>query len=95
MFQGTCILANSPYYNWYLSVGAIFLNASWSMHNVIAWIKNKPFLSRRGSQFYIITVILVQPYWVLEITANFLYFNNIGPNQNLFTYTRPYEALFR
>ena len=54
----------------YLSVTAIFLNTSWSLHNVIAWIKNKPFLSRRTSLIYIITVIAVQPYWVVEIVAN-------------------------
>ena len=54
----------------YLSTTAIFLNVSWSLHNVIAWMKNKPFLSRKGSLFYIITVALVQPYWVLEIVAN-------------------------
>jgi len=65
---------------------------SWSLHNVIAWIKNKPFLPRWGSVLYITTVILVQPYWVLEIAANFLYFSDTS---NLFTYTRPYEALFR
>lgn len=92
MFQGTFIFPNPPYYGWYLSAGAIFLNTSWSMHNVIAWLKNKPFLSRRVSIFYITTVILVQPYWILEIVANFLYFNKSNP---LFQYTRPYEALFR
>lgn len=92
MFQGTFIFPDPPYYGWYLSAGAIFLNASWSMHNVIAWIKNKPFLSRRTSLVYIGTVIVVQPYWILEIVANFLYFNDINP---LFQSTRPYEALFR
>ena len=54
----------------YLSAAAIPLNISWSLHNVVAWMKNKPFLSRKGSIFYITTVILVQPYWVLEIVAN-------------------------
>jgi hypothetical protein len=39
---------------------------------VIAWLKNKPFLSKNGSRFYIGTVILVQPYWVLEMVANFV-----------------------
>lgn len=92
MFQGTFIFPNPPYYGWYLSVGAIFLNTSWTMHNVIAWIKNKPFLSRRVSTIYITTVILAQPYWVLEIVANFLYFNNLN---DLFRHTRPFEALFR
>ncbi|KAK4894965.1 hypothetical protein LTR27_006832 [Elasticomyces elasticus] len=90
--HGTFIFTNKPVYNWYLSVTAIFLNISWSLHNVIAWFKNKPFLPRWGSILYITTVLLVQPYWVLEIAANFLYFSDTS---NLFTYTRPYEALFR
>ena len=65
---------------------------SWSLHNVIAWMKTKPFLSRRWSLFYIGTVILAQPYWVVEIYANFTYFNNVN---RVFLSTRPYEALFR
>ncbi|KAI5365426.1 hypothetical protein Slin14017_G053160 [Septoria linicola] len=91
-FHGTFIFTNAPVYNWYLSITAIPLNASWSLHNVIAWMKNKPFLSKRASMFYIGTVILVQPYWVLEVVANFLYFSG---NSRLFTKTRPYEALCR
>lgn len=55
-------------------------------------MKNKPFLSHRVSMIYIGTVILAQPYWVLEIYANFTYFNNIN---TLFLHTRPWEALFR
>lgn len=70
MLHGTFIFPEPPVYNWYLSSTAIFLNISWSLHNVIAWIKNKPFLTRWGSIFYISTVIMVQPYWVLEIVAN-------------------------
>ncbi|KAK5121895.1 hypothetical protein LTR85_004466 [Meristemomyces frigidus] len=92
MLHGTFIFTNPPVYNWYLSTTAIFLNISWSLHNVIAWLKNKPLLPRWASIFYISTVVLVQPYWVLEITANFLYFSE---KSKLFTYTRPYEALFR
>ena len=68
--MGTTMFAKQPAYHWYLSVTAIFLNTSWSLHNVIAWIKNKPFLGRKASLFYIGTVILVQPYWVVEIVAN-------------------------
>jgi hypothetical protein len=30
------------------------------------------FLGKKASMFYIGTVILVQPYWILEITANFV-----------------------
>ncbi|KAF2675263.1 hypothetical protein BT63DRAFT_32941 [Microthyrium microscopicum] len=92
MPHGTFMFPNPPAYGWYLSVTAIFLNMSWSLHNVIAWIKNKPFLSRKVSLIYIGTVILAQPYWVLEIYANFTFFNNIN---NLFESTRPYEAIFR
>ena len=69
------------------------LITSWSLHNVIAWLKNKPFLDRRGSWIYIGTVVMVQPYWILEIYANFAYFN--GSNKRLFAATRPYEAVFR
>jgi hypothetical protein len=92
MPHGTFIFPKPPAYGWYLSVTAIFLNTSWVMHNIIAWIKNKPFLSKRVSYFYIGTVLLSIPYWILEIYANFTFFNNIN---NLFHYTRPYEAIFR
>ena len=110
MLHGTFMFVEPPVYNWYLSATSILLNASWSLHNVIAWIKNKPFLPRWGSIFYISTVILVQPYWVLEITAN-LYVSRFtileittlttcqslyfSGQSRLFVYTRPYEALFR
>ena len=77
---------------WWLSVAAIFLNASWSLHNIIAWMKIKPFFSKPLSYVFIGTVILAQPYWILEIYANFAYFH--GVNQ-LFLDTRPYEALCR
>ncbi|CAK3836217.1 hypothetical protein DOTSEDRAFT_72605 [Lecanosticta acicola] len=90
--HGTFIFTNPPVYNWYLSTTAVFLNISWSLHNVIAWMKNKPFLGNKASLIYIATVILVQPYWVVEIVANFLYFSN---RNDLFVHTRPYEALFR
>lgn len=92
MPHGTFIFANGKAYGWYLSVTAVFLNISWVLHNLIAWIKNKPFLTRKVSLFYIGTVILSIPYWLVEIYANFAYFNNIN---YLFHYTRPYEAIFR
>jgi hypothetical protein len=92
MPHGTFMFPNAPAYGWYLSVTAVFLNISWTMHNVIAWMKNKPFLTRRVSYIYIGTVILAQPYWVVEIYANFTYFNNIN---KVFESTRPYEAIFR
>lgn len=60
MLHGTFIFLEPPAYNWYLSITAILLDASYSLHNVVAWIKNKPFLSRWGSIFYISTVVLGQ-----------------------------------
>lgn len=92
MWHGTFIFTHEPVYNWYLSSTALLLNISYSLHNVIAWLKNKPLLSLSWSRVYIGTVILVQPYWAMEITANFLYFS--GKN-DLYVSTRPYEALCR
>ncbi|KAL2861543.1 hypothetical protein BJX68DRAFT_222802 [Aspergillus pseudodeflectus] len=90
--HGTWIFSKEPIYGWHLSVSAIGLNVSWSLHNVIAWMKNRPFFSKRVSRIYIITVCLAQPYWVVEIYANFTYFNNIN---KIFLTTRPLEPLFR
>ncbi|KAF2179083.1 hypothetical protein K469DRAFT_597677 [Zopfia rhizophila CBS 207.26] len=92
IWQGFWLFFHSPIHAWWLSVGAIFLNMSWSLHNVIAWMKIKPFLSRPVSWIFIGTVVLVQPYWVLEIYANFAYFHSIN---TLFLKTRPWEALCR
>lgn len=50
-------------------------------------------MSRRGSQIFIGTVILVFPYWILEMYATFAYFNGI--NSWLFPRTRPVETMFR
>ena len=55
-------------------------------------MKIKPFLSKWWSRFFIGTVILVQPYWVVEIYANFTYFHNVN---KVFLKTRPWEALCR
>ncbi|KAL5339477.1 hypothetical protein BJX70DRAFT_153975 [Aspergillus crustosus] len=90
--HGTWIFSKEPIYGWHLSVSAIGLNVSWTLHNIIAWMKNRPFFSRKVSLIYITTVLLVQPYWVLEIYANFTYFNNIN---KIFLTTRPLEPLFR
>ncbi|KAF2754899.1 hypothetical protein EJ05DRAFT_540941 [Pseudovirgaria hyperparasitica] len=90
--HGFWILFHPPIYTWWLSVSAILLNASWSLHNVIAWMKIKPFLPRWASLIFIITVVLAQPYWIVEIFANFQYFHGWG---NIFLRTRPWEPLCR
>ncbi|KAH8723535.1 hypothetical protein GQ44DRAFT_656392 [Phaeosphaeriaceae sp. PMI808] len=92
IWQGFWLFFESPVHAWWLSVAAILLNASWSLHNVIAWMKIKPFLSKTTSRVFIGTVILAQPYWILEIYANFAYFHGIN---DLFLRTRPWEALCR
>ncbi|KAK5310208.1 hypothetical protein LTR70_009650 [Exophiala xenobiotica] len=91
-WQGFFILFNPPIYAWWLSAAAVPLNISWWLHNVIAWMKLRPFLSKTVSRIFIGTVILVIPYWVTEIYANFAYFHNVN---DLFLRTRPWEALCR
>lgn len=90
--MGTFIFPHPPVYGWYLSATAIPLNLSWCLHNVISWLKIKPFLSRKWSLLFIGTVALAFPYWIVEIYANFTYFNGIN---EIFAKTRPWEALFR
>lgn len=55
-------------------------------------MKVRPFLNKTASRLFIGTIILVQPYWVVEIYANFTYFHNVN---DLFLRTRPWEALCR
>ncbi|CAI7650358.1 unnamed protein product [Penicillium viridicatum] len=69
--HGTFIFAPDPVYGWYLASTAIGLIISWSLHNVIAWMKSRPFMGRKLSLFYIGTIVLAQPYWAVEIYANF------------------------
>lgn len=55
-------------------------------------MKTKPFMGRKTSLAFIVTLTLVQPYWILEIYSNFTYFNNIN---DIYLKTRLFEALFR
>ncbi|KAL9091010.1 MAG: hypothetical protein Q9159_001636 [Coniocarpon cinnabarinum] len=91
-FMGTFIFPHPPVYGWYLSATAIPLNTSWCLHNVISWLKIKPFLDKKWSRIFIATVCLSFPYWGVEIYANFAFFNGYN---DMFTTTRPYEAIFR
>ncbi|GKU08960.1 unnamed protein product, partial [Fusarium langsethiae] len=93
MPNGFFMFFKPPVWGWYLSSTVILLIISWNLHNVISWLKNKPFLTKRYNAIYIGTIILVQPYWVLEIYANFTYFN--PPYTRLFSSSRPLEALCR
>lgn len=55
-------------------------------------MKIRPFLSKTVSRIFIGTIVLAQPYWILEIYANFAYFHGVN---KLFLRTRPWEALCR
>ncbi|KAH7136984.1 hypothetical protein B0J13DRAFT_677744 [Dactylonectria estremocensis] len=87
------IFFNPPVWGWYLSSTATLLITSWSLHNVVSWMKSKPFLEKRGRRIYIYTVVFAQLYWIVELYANFAYFN--GGHGRLFNTTRPFEPLFR
>ena len=76
-----------------LSSTATPLYVSYTVHNVIAWLKIKPFLPRWGARIFIGTIVLVQPYWIVESWANFEYFNMLG--SDVFEKTRFFEPLMR
>lgn len=82
-----------PTYGWYLSSTATLLFISYFLHNVVSWLKIRPFLPKWGSRFFIISLLLVQPFWVAEAWSNFAYFNSLGSDANV--RTRPWEALVR
>ncbi|KAG2002893.1 hypothetical protein GB937_009429 [Aspergillus fischeri] len=91
--HGTFVFFPDPAYGWYLSSTASLLYVSYAIHNVVSWMKIKPFLSQLGSTLFIGTVILVTPYWVAEMYLNFEYFNGLGNDS--FTFTRPWEVVVR
>lgn len=82
-----------PYYGWYLSVTATLLFVSYFLHNMVAWLKIRPFLPPWGSRLFIISLLCVQPFWVAEAWSNFSYFNGLGSDANI--RMRPWEALVR
>ncbi|KAK7748652.1 hypothetical protein SLS53_000673 [Cytospora paraplurivora] len=93
-WQGYNLFWSSPTYGWWLSAAATCLHLSNGLHSVIAWLKIKPFLSKRVSRIFIGTVVLAQPYWIVEVYATFSFFNNLH-NRELFVKTRPIETIFR
>jgi hypothetical protein len=66
---------------------------SYFLHNVVSWLKIRPFLPLWGSRFFIISLLCVQPFWVVEAWSNFEYFNQLGSKANI--RTRPWEAWLR
>jgi hypothetical protein len=92
IWQGFWLFPGGSASRWWLSVAAIPLNMSWFVHNIISWMKIKPFLSRFWSLVFLYTCILSFPYWAIEIYANFSYFNG---HSDWFKKSRPLELLFR
>ncbi|KAI8719779.1 Non-specific serine/threonine protein kinase [Fusarium sp. LHS14.1] len=82
-----------PEFGWVLSSTAALLYISYFVHNVIAWLKIRPFLPKWGSRVFIISLLAVQPFWVLETWANFQYHNNLG--SKLLDTSRLFEPLAR
>jgi hypothetical protein len=82
-----------PEYGWILSSTATLLYISYLIHNLIAWLKIRPFLPKWGARSFIITLLMVQPYWILETWANFQYHNHLG--SRIFDTSRLLEPLFR
>lgn len=93
LWHGTFIFIKDPVYGWYLSTTATLLFISYQLHNVVSWLKIKPFLPRWGSRLFIFSLIAVQPFWVAEAWSNFEYFNGLGSDVNV--RMRPFEALVR
>ncbi|KAJ9635546.1 hypothetical protein H2204_005720 [Knufia peltigerae] len=90
-------------YGWYLSSTAALLYCSWIVHNIVAWMKIRPFFTDSRSMFkpstgkwvrriYLGTLACTVPPIILQIYDNFRFFNNIS---DFYTKVRPYEPLMR
>ena len=77
----------------YLSATATLLFISYQIHNIVSWLKIRPFLPKWGSKVFILTILAVQPFWIAEAWSNFEYFNSLGSDAN--ERMRPWEALVR
>src|SRR6266487_5870434 len=87
--HGVYIFFHPPAWGWVNSFTAIPLNLSWILHNVIAYLKSKPLLNSKMRLIFLLTLMITLPYWILELYANFEYFNNLKQNHLLFIHTRP------
>lgn len=92
MSHGTFCFMSFDGYGWYLSATAALLYLSWIVHNLVAWLKIKPFLTVRASRVFIGTLSLTLGPIILQIVNNFRFFNNIN---DLYVRVRAYEVLMR
>lgn len=104
MSHGTFCFMSFNGYGWYLSSTAALLYCSWFIHNLVAWMKIRPFfMDPRGSLFsrktgiwtrniYLTTLVMSIGPIILQIYDNFRFFNGYS---DFYTSVRPYEPLFR
>lgn len=89
-------------YVWYVSSTATLLYSSYALHNMVAWIKVKPFFTidglffgRQASQWfkwvYLGTLGLTIPVWIFEAYNNFCFNNDVN---DLFEAVRPLCSLW-
>ncbi|KIW71510.1 hypothetical protein PV04_03667 [Phialophora macrospora] len=101
--HGTFCFFGFKGYGWYLSSTAMFLYLSWIIHNIVAWMKIKPFFMDSRSMFkpetgkwvrriYLGSLALTVPFICWQIANNYRFFNNIN---DLYVRVRPYEPLMR
>ena len=103
MSHGTFCFMSFTGYGYYLSSTAALLYCSYFTHNVVAWLKIKPFFTGAqpffGLQYstwvrriYLATLAMTVPALIFEIYNNFRFFNNFS---RLYAQVRPYEPLMR
>jgi hypothetical protein len=103
MTHGTFCFFSFNGYGWYLSATAALLYLSYFTHNVVAWMKIRPFFSGPQASFrpsvcrwvtriYLTSLAMTFPALVFEIYNNFRFFNNIS---RLYEKARPYEPFMR
>ena len=103
MMHGTFCFMAFKGYDWYLSSTAALLYISSWIHNVVAWLKIRPFFLEPNHIFnlrtgkivakvYLSTLVLSLVPISVQIVNNFEFFNNINTRYAEF---RPFETLMR
>ncbi|KAH8687343.1 hypothetical protein BGZ60DRAFT_362968 [Tricladium varicosporioides] len=103
MSHGTFCFMSFNGYGYYLSSTAALLYCSYFTHNVVAWMKIKPFFTGDHPSFspqyckwvpwiFLTTLAMTIPALIFEIYNNFRFFNNYS---TLYHTVRPYEPLMR
>ena len=101
--HGTFCFLDFKGYGWYLSSTAALLYLSYILHNIVSWMKVKPFFHGKSTIFkpgfvkwttriYLGTLALTVPPILFQISDNFRYFNGYN---GWYVQVRPYEPLMR